>query len=112
MLTTTYWIILILILISIVELLRRKVLREKYAIVWLGIATALIFGAIFPGAINSISKFLGFQVFSNFVLFIFATTNLLMIMQITLSIGKTEDQVQTLAEEIALLKSQISEENL
>ena len=105
MLNTTYWIIVALLIGSIVELLRRKVLKEKYAIVWLFMGISLIFGALFPNLINELSKYLGFQYLSNFVLFIFGVINLFIAMQLSLSIGKTENQIQTLAEEIALIKS-------
>lgn len=105
MLNTTFWIIVVGLSIAIVELLRRKVLREKYAIVWLGMAALLIFGAAFPGFVNELSKTFGFQYLSNFVLFCFGVINLLLAMQLSLSIGKVENQVQTLAEELALLKS-------
>ncbi len=102
---TIFWIALSLILFSIFELLRRKFIREKYAIVWLALGFMLILGAIFPDQVNKVSQFLGFQVLSNFVLFIFALVNLFIIMQLSFGLGKTESQIQTLAEELALLKS-------
>lgn len=105
MLNNTFWLIVILLIGAIMELLRRKVLREKYAIVWLLMASLIIFGALFPNLINQFSKALGFQYLSNFVLFFFGIINLLIAMQLSLSIGKTENQIQTLAEEIAILKS-------
>jgi len=106
----TYFVTVILILGAITELLRRRVLREKYAIVWLLMGLTLIFGAFFPNFVNEISKLLGFQVLSNFILFVFALINLLVLMQLTLSVGKSENQIQTLAEEIALLKSELKDD--
>ena len=76
MLNATYWVVVLALLISIVELLRRKVLREKYAVVWLGLAFLLILGANFPERVNHLSRALGFQYLSNFVLFIFMILNL------------------------------------
>jgi len=104
MLNTTFWIVVIFFLIYIVELLRRKALREKYAVVWLVMGFAFIFGAVFPKVVNNISNFLGFQILSNFILFFFGLINFLIAMQLSLSIGKAENQIQTLAEELALLK--------
>ena len=105
MLNTTFWLIVILLIGAIMELLRRKVVREKYAIVWLVMASLIIFGALFPNLINQFSKSLGFQYLSNFVLLFFGLINLLIAMQLSLSIGKAENQIQTLAEEIAILKA-------
>jgi hypothetical protein len=108
MLNYTYWVIVIILIGSIFELLRRKVLREKYAIVWLVMALMLIAGALFPNLVNRLSRQLGFQYLSNFVLFLFAVINLLIAMQLSLSLGKVENQAQTLAEEIALIKENTS----
>ena len=105
MLNATYWVVVVLLLGSIIELLRRKFLREKYAIVWLAMAVALLAAAIFPENVNKLSSLLGFQYLSNFVLFFLSITNLFIAMQLSLSIGKSENQIQTLAEELALLKS-------
>lgn len=107
MLNTTYWFVVLLLLASIVELLRRKFLREKYAIVWLTMAICLLLAAIFPGVVNKISNFLGFQILSNFVLFFFSIINFFIAMQLSLSVGKSENQIQTLAEELAILKSKV-----
>lgn len=68
------------------------------------------FWSLFPSFVNEISKLLGFQVLSNFILFVFALINLLILMQLTLSVGKSENQIQTLAEEIALLKSELKDD--
>jgi hypothetical protein len=109
MLNTTYWVVVIALLLSIIELLRRKVLREKYAVVWLGIAFLLILGSNFPERVNHLSRALGFQYLSNFVLFIFMILNLFISMQLSLSVGKAENQVQTLAEEISVLRAKFDQ---
>lgn len=90
-------------------MLRRKTLREKYAIVWLGMAGAILVSAAFSNLLNQISRFLGFQFLSNFVLLLFGLVNLIVAMHLSVVVGKTEDQNQTLAEEVALLKAKISE---
>lgn len=105
MLNSTFWIIVVLLLGSIIELLRRKVLREKFAMVWLSLAIALILGALFPDLVNKLSRYLGFQYLSNFVLFFFGVLNFLIAMQLSLSISKSENQIKTLAEEVAILNS-------
>lgn len=103
--------IVLTLIVLILELLRRKVIREKYAFVWLILAVLISFGALFPNLINEISKSLGFQYLSNFVLLFFGITNFLIAMQLSLSIGKAEIQIQTLAGEIALLNSKLEDRN-
>lgn len=100
----TIGIVVILVLLIIFEMLRRQVLREKYAIIWLTTALVTIVASLFPYEVNRLSRILGFQTLSNFILLILGIVNLLVLMHLSLVMGKTEDQVQTLAEEVALLK--------
>jgi hypothetical protein len=106
-LNLTFWFVVVILIVAIIELLRRRVIREKYAIVWLVTALLLVSGALFPNLVNQISRNLGFQYLSNFVLFLFAILNLLIAMQLSLSLGKVENQAQTLAEEIALINEKL-----
>lgn len=109
MLNAFFWITVVIVISAIIEMVRRKTIREKYAFVWLTIAFLISLGAIFPNYVNKLSIFLGFQYLSNFVLFFFSIINLLLIMQLTLALGKNEQQSQTLAEEIALINQKIAE---
>lgn len=93
-----------LVLVGVFELLRRRTLREKYAAIWLITGIGAVVGAIFPKAISAVSSFLGFQVPSNFVLLAAGGVLLFTVMQMSLELGKVEDQIQTLSEEIALLR--------
>ncbi len=109
MLNVTMNVIVVVLVIIILEMLRRKSLREKYAIVWLSMAATILIAAAFPNYLNQLSRFLGFQYLSNFVLLFFGVINLIVVMHLSVVIGKTEDQNQTLAEEIALLKEKITD---
>lgn len=108
MLSFTVAVVVLCVTLIVLELLRRRALREKYAFAWLTTISLLIFGAIFHDQVNALSKFLGFEVLSNFVIVLFGLLLLFVVMQMSLELGKLEDQNQTLAEEIALLKEQIS----
>lgn len=68
-------------------------------------ALVILLSFAFPNQINNLSKFLGFQYLSNFVLLFFGIINLIVMMQLSVALGKTEDQTQTLAEELALLNA-------
>jgi hypothetical protein len=111
MLNATFWIVVVFLLFTIIELLHRKALREKYAIVWLLMGLGLILGSLSPKLMNKVSQVLGFQYLSNFVLFLFGILNLLIAMQLSLYLSKAENQIQTLAEEVALLNSKVDKPN-
>jgi hypothetical protein len=89
-------------ILIVVELLRRSVLREKYAVIWALIATTFFVFAIFPEAPSRISGTLGFETTSNFILALVIGMLMLVVMQLSLEVGKLEDKIQTLAEESAL----------
>ena len=90
------------ILALVIDLMRRSVLREKYAVVWLLTALTFIAFSIWPTFASRISSSLGFETPSNFVFGLIIILLLGVVMQLSLEVGKLEDKVQTLADEIAL----------
>ena len=104
MLRITMAVTILVTLVFIFELLRRKALREKYAFVWIVTALILIVGSVFPEFAIKISNALGFATIASFLMVFFGIIILFITMQLSLELGKVEDQNQRLAEELALLK--------
>jgi hypothetical protein len=104
MLKVTMSVTILFTLIFIFELLRRKALREKYAFVWIVTALLLVAGSLFPELVIRLSTALGFATIASFLLVFFGLIMLFIAMQLSLELGKVEDQNQRLAEELALLK--------
>ncbi len=92
-----------------VELLRRRQLREKYAVLWLGVSVSGMLVAIFPGLLSVSAKLLGFQVPANLLFAVSALVLLVVAMQLSLEVGRLEDESQRLAEEVALLRHDLDE---
>jgi hypothetical protein len=109
MLKITMAITIVVTLVFIFELLRRKALREKYAFVWILTALVLIVGSLFPEFAINLSNALGFATIASFLMVFFGIIILLITMQLSLELGKVEDQNQRLAEELALLKMKSAE---
>ena len=109
MLKVTMGITVLLTLIFIFELLRRKALREKYAFVWIVTAFLLVVGALFPDFVIRLSTALGFATITSFLMVFFGLIMLFITMQLSLELGKVEDQNQRLAEELAILKLKSAE---
>ena len=84
------------------EMLRRKTLREKYAAFWLVLSAIMLASAVFPTMLEKISLTLGFQVPSNFLILVVLFFLVLVVMQLSLEVGKLEHEAQRLAEELAL----------
>ena len=95
----------------VVELLRRKKLREKYAVLWLVVGVATLVLAAFPRLLNIVAEFVGVQLPSNLLF----TMSILMLLGVCLhlswEISVVEDETRTLAEEVAILRSQVESLN-
>jgi hypothetical protein len=91
-------------LVMLFELLRRKHLREKYAVLWIVVAFMTLLVAVFPQALYWLSDLIGVQVPAN-LLFFFASMLLFAIsVHHSHELGRLEDRTRTLAEEVALLR--------
>ncbi|MGZ6839916.1 MAG: DUF2304 domain-containing protein, partial [Frankiaceae bacterium] len=86
------------------ELLRRRQLREKYALLWLasGMISAAL--ALFPGLLNWAARLLGVKDPVNLLLFGAALVLLLVCVHLSWEVSRLEGETRTLAEEIALLR--------
>ncbi|WP_146361439.1 DUF2304 domain-containing protein [Arthrobacter yangruifuii] len=101
--------VVVAILVFILEMLRKRRLREKYAALWMIIGLALLLLAAFPQLLFWAAALLGVQVPSN-LLFAMA---LLLLMCVCLHLSyeqsQSEDELRILAEEVAILKTRIRE---
>jgi hypothetical protein len=97
------------VLVLTVELLRRRALREKYAVIWLIVSIVAVVFTVFPGLLLRVSQRLGFQIPANFVFAIAALVLLVVGMQLSLEVGRLEDRSQRLAEEVGLLRHDIEQ---
>ena len=89
------------------EMLRRKKLREKYAILWLIVGALTVVLAAFPHLLGVAAGLVGVQLPSN-LLFILSILLLLGVcLHLSWEISVIEDETRTLAEEVAILRAQI-----
>lgn len=91
----------------VVEMLRRKKLREKYAALWLIVGVATLVLAAFPRLLNIVAEYVGVQVPSNLL---FAMSILMLLgvcLHLSWEISVVEDETRTLAEEVAILRAQV-----
>lgn len=95
------------VLALVVELLRRRHLRGKYAVLWLGLSFVSLLFAVFPGLLALASDLVGVQTPSNLLFFAAILTMLAVIMQLSYESGLTEEETRTLAEEVALLRLEV-----
>lgn len=92
---------------AMVEMLRRRQLREKYAVLWLGLGLGLVIVAIFPGLLVFAGQLLGFAAPSNLLFMVAGSVLLLISVHLSWEVSRLEDETRLLAEEVALLRLQV-----
>jgi hypothetical protein len=88
----------------VVSLLAIFKLREKYMATWIGLAFFVFLFGVFFKQINEITQILGFKVYSNFLFLFFGICMGILVFQLSLNLSRQEDKIQSLSEEIALIK--------
>jgi hypothetical protein len=96
-------------LVVIFEMLRRRRLREKYAVFWVILAVLIVVVAIFPDVLSWAADITGVQVPANLLFFGGSLVLLAVNVQLSSEVGRLEDRVRTLAEEVALQNARIEE---
>ena len=90
------------------EMLRRRRLREKYAVFWALVAIVTLVIAAFPSLLNQVAAFVGVTVPANLLFFGASMLLLVVSVQHSSELGRLEERSRTLAEEVALLQMEVS----
>jgi len=99
----------ILTFIFVFVLLRRGVLREKYAVLWLLVSGVAFLFAVIPGALRWVSDLLGIETPSNLLFFITVVLLVLVSVHLSYELSRHEMRIRRLAEEVALLNDEVRE---
>ena len=99
----------LLIFVFVFDLLRRGVLKEKYAVLWLFVAGIGLVFAIVPGLLDWLGASLGIGAPVNLLFFVMGVVLVLVSVQLSYELSRHEARIRRLAEEIALLKRQIDD---
>lgn len=94
-------------MVLVFDMLRRGLLKEKYAVLWLFFAAAALFFAIFPSVLSRISSFLGVVNPANLLFFFTIVLLVVVSVQLSYELSRHEARIRRLAEEIALLEERM-----
>jgi hypothetical protein len=97
----------LLLIVFIFELLRRRQLREKYAVLWLVVGLGIIPVGFSQGLVNTIARHVGVANGASLVLFLAVVFLLLTCIHLSWEASQLEDETRTLAEEIALIRTEL-----
>ena len=99
----------VVLLLAILRLVRRRQLRAKYALLWLGVGVAFVVLGAAPGLLDWAAGRLGVA-YAPDLLFLVGTLFLvLVVMHLSWELSRLEDRTKVLAEEIALLRAEVRE---
>jgi hypothetical protein len=107
MLTIVTGIAGLLVLVVILELLRRRQLREKYAMLWLIVAILVIPLSLIPSMLDGLSSTLGIASGVSLVLFLGILFLLFISIHLSWEVSRLEEETRTLAEDLALLRTEL-----
>jgi hypothetical protein len=92
----------------ILELLRRRQLREKYAFLWMSVGLVVLILGFLPRLLDSVAATLGVASGVSLVLFLGLIFLLLVSIHLSWEVSRLEEETRTLAEEIALIRTEFT----
>lgn len=91
-------------LVLVIELLRRRRLREKYAAIWVVISLSTFLVALFPPLLVGIADLADIRTPSNLLFFVSLMVLFAVSLQLSGEVGLLEEQSRRLAEEVGILR--------
>jgi hypothetical protein len=98
----------VVLLLVILELVRRRRLLERYALVWLGSALVILGLALWRGALTDLAKTLGIIYPPNALFVIAFGFVLLLLLHFSLAVSRLADQSKVLAQRLSMLEERVS----
>lgn len=94
-------------LLFVIELLRRGILRERFAVLWLLVGVGLLVLAVFPSVLEWAAGVVGVEVPSNLLFVAGGLLLLIVSVQLSWEVSVADARIRRLAEELALLRSDV-----
>ncbi|MGW5424656.1 DUF2304 domain-containing protein [Streptomyces sp. NPDC003943] len=93
----------------IVELLRRRKLKEKYAFLWVLTGLVIIPLGFFPSGLDNLARKVGVASGVSLILFLSVAFLFIVCLQLSNEVGHLEEEGRTLSEEVALLRLDVQD---
>ena len=102
-------VVMLAVFVLIFELVRRRRLMERYALLWLFSATVLLALALLQGLLESFAGLLGVAYAPSALFAVAMGCGLLLMLHFSLVISRLTDQTKLLAQGLGLLQQQLDE---
>ena len=97
------------VLVLAVNLVRKRQLQERYALLWLLAGLVLVLAPLFVDAIDRLAAALGFGYPPALLLMLAVVGLMLIIAQLSLSISNQAERIKILTQELGLLRTEVAE---
>jgi len=101
--------IAVLMFLIVVELVRRKRLMERYALLWLGAAVVLVVMAVWKGLLTTVSADLGIHYPPSTLFAIGFGFLVVLVLSFSLVVSRLSEQNKRLAQHVALLTQRLDD---
>ena len=98
----------IVLLLAVLELVRRRRLREKYALLWIVTAVVLLVLSVWRGAVTTIAQALGVSYGPAVIFAVGAVFVLVVLLHYSTVISALTDRTVVLAQRVAILEERIA----
>jgi hypothetical protein len=100
----------VMLVLVVLELIRSRRLRERYALLWLATGIVLIGLSAWRGGLNTIARWLGVRGYPPAVLFAVGLLFvILVLLHYSTVLSRLSDQNTTLAQRLALLEARVND---
>lgn len=96
-------------LLGLLELVRRRRLLERYALLWLFSALVLLGLAVWRGLLENLADLMGIATPTNALFFVAFAFVLVLLLHFSISVSRLADQSKVLAQRVALLQERLRE---
>jgi hypothetical protein len=96
-------------LVTVLELVRRRRLLERYAVLWLFSAGVLCVMAVWRDLLESVARRFGFEVPANLLFVAALGFVFVLLLHFSLAVSRLADQSKVLAQRLALLQHRLAE---
>jgi hypothetical protein len=100
----------IILLIGVIELVRRGKLKEKYSLLWLFSAVVLLIFSVWRGLLDKIAGWVGIAYPPSLLFLVAFIFLLVIILHFSVIVSDLSEKNKTLAQDIALMNARLDEE--
>lgn len=98
-----------LLLIGVLELVRRRKLVEEYSIIWILGALVLLAASVWRGFLDTAARFLGIYYPPSLLLMGMVLLSFVALLALSVVLSRQQRQIESLTEEVAVLGAQVRE---